>query len=510
MSNTGVRIRVTLSALLAALLATGLVVAAPVSAAPGVVVSIGDQSGLERDSVNGSVFMPVYLSEPAPEPVVVAFYTTDGTATAGEDYVRWGTPANPRTITIPTGQLQGQINTFVLTDDQSEPEQTFTVTLASVTGADATIGRAAGTSTIIDADAVSTANPAITVSNPTVIEGDIGQRRAQFQVHLSRPPTTTATISYTSTDDTAIAGVDYTAKLPGTVVLAPGQISKTIDVLVGSNTTIGGDRSFTLNVTVTGGSPVEELDMTGVATIIDDDTNTTTSTTATTAPPADCEAPPAPGVNYSSCDFSGESLSDLDLQGANFTNASVNFTLLRRANLADARFVDAQGEGVEFEGADARRADFTRASFPTALVGFADFTDAVFTDASLAFAFGWYVDAAGADFTGTILDQSFLRYSDFTGADFDDASLFAVSFLDSNLTGASLKGAFLQSARLDRADLTGADLTGADLLFAQLEEADLTGADLTGADLRFTDLTGVIWSDTTCPNGVVQSTPCSP
>ena len=56
----------------------------------------GSASGLERDSATGSVFVPVFLSEAADEPTVVSFYTVDGTATAGVDYTRWGTPTTPR------------------------------------------------------------------------------------------------------------------------------------------------------------------------------------------------------------------------------------------------------------------------------------------------------------------------------------------------------------------------------------------------------------------------------
>jgi chitinase len=105
----------------------------------------------------------------------------------------------------------------------------------------------------------------------TVYEGDDGQRRAQFFVHLSRAPLSNVTISYSSADGSATAPGDYVAKLPGTVVFAPGQISKTIDVLVNSDGTAGSNREFLLEVAVTGGSPVEEINMTGISTIIDDD-----------------------------------------------------------------------------------------------------------------------------------------------------------------------------------------------------------------------------------------------
>ncbi len=256
---------------LAALLTVGVVSALPASAEDGPVVSMGDQSGLERDSVTGSVFMPVYLSAPAAEPVVVSFSTADGTAAAGSDYQRWGTPGNPRTATILPGATQTQINVPVLADNHVESDETFSVVISSVSGSGATVGDDTGIATIVDSDAASAVNPAITVSNPTVIEGDQGDRRAQFLVHLSRAPASNVTITYATADGSAVAGQDYTAKLPGTVVFAPGQISKTIDVTIRPNTVVESTRAFGLDVAVIGGSPVEELNLTGIATIVDDD-----------------------------------------------------------------------------------------------------------------------------------------------------------------------------------------------------------------------------------------------
>ncbi len=274
-------VRRPLAVLVAGLLAVGVVSALPASAVDGPTLSVGDQSGLERDSVTGSVFVPITLSAPAAAPVVVSYWTVDGTAGAGVDYTRWGTPTNPRTVTIPTGAVQTQVNVPVLADNDTEPDETFSV-VVTATGGDVVIGDDTGIATIVDADAASTVNPAITVSDTTVTEGDQGNRLAQFLVHLSRPPASNVTITYSTADGSAVAGVDYTAKLPGTVVFAPGQISKTIDVAILPNTTPDATRDFSLDVAVTGGSPVEELDMVGTATIIDDDT----------AAPASC----APGT----------------------------------------------------------------------------------------------------------------------------------------------------------------------------------------------------------------------
>lgn len=294
---SAVTIRRGLVALLAPLLAIGALAASPAAAQPGPTLSVGDQSGLERDLVTGSVFMPIYLSDPAPQPVIVSYWTLDGTATAGADYTRWGTPTSPRTVTIPAGATQTQVNIPVLADDDTEPDETFSLVIGSATGGDVVIGDDTGTATIIDADALAGPNPVITVSNPTVIEGNTGQRRAQFLIHLSRAPASPVTVTYTTTDDTAVAGDDYAAKLPGAVVFAPGQISKTIDVLVNSNTTLDGPRSFTLDVTVAGGSPIEELNMTGTATITDDDTPTGPTTLALAYTDVDGIAGYAEGVD---------------------------------------------------------------------------------------------------------------------------------------------------------------------------------------------------------------------
>lgn len=266
------RVRGGLVAVVAVLLMVGATTGSVVSATEGPVVSLGDAAGLERDSVTGSVFVPVFLSEPAVAPVTVAFFTAEGSATSGVDYSRWGTPTSPRTVTIPAGSLQTTINVPVLADSLIESDESFSVVIASVSGGDATVGDGTGTARIVDADEASVDNPVINVAAGTVVEGDVGKRRAQFHVQLSRPPVSNVTISYVTADFTAAAPADYTAKLPGTVVFAPGQISKTIDVLVNSNTTADNDRWLTLNVGVISGSPVEELGMSVDAFIVNDDT----------------------------------------------------------------------------------------------------------------------------------------------------------------------------------------------------------------------------------------------
>jgi hypothetical protein len=65
---------------------------------------------------------------------------------------------------------------------------------------------------------------------------------------------------------------------------------------------------------------------------------------------------------------------------------------------------------------------------------------------------------------------------------------------NADLTGADLSGATLTDADLSSANLTAADLSGATLIAANLSSANLTGA----------NLSGVIWGNTTCPDGTVS------
>jgi hypothetical protein len=64
----------------------------------------------------------------------------------------------------------------------------------------------------------------------------------------------------------------------------------------------------------------------------------------------------------------------------------------------------------------------------------------------------------------------------------------------------------LAGTNLNGADLGGANLSGADLTGANLQDANLTDATLTGALAKGANLNGVVWSNTTCPDGTNSNT----
>lgn len=94
---------------------------------------------------SGTLQVSVALSAPAPAPVTVSFTTSDGTASSGSDYT-----ATSGTLALPTGSTGGTIDIPISPDSSDEPNETFSVTLSSPTGA--TLGAAVTTVTIVDDD----------------------------------------------------------------------------------------------------------------------------------------------------------------------------------------------------------------------------------------------------------------------------------------------------------------------------------------------------------------------
>jgi hypothetical protein len=124
-------------------------------------------------------------------------------------------------------------------------------------------------------------------------------------------------------------------------------------------------------------------------------------------------------------------------------------------------------------------------------------------------------DEAGGDTTaGLQLDGALLPNASLAGQDLSNANLEATTLSDADLRAADLRDATITNARWEGADLRGANLNGADLRNSDLSQADLRGADLSEADLTNADLaeadlahakmSGITWSNTTCPDGALS------
>jgi uncharacterized protein YjbI with pentapeptide repeats len=183
-------------------------------------------------------------------------------------------------------------------------------------------------------------------------------------------------------------------------------------------------------------------------------------------------------------DFYGDSLNSADLTGVNATNADLYHVDLSGADLSDANLTDANMNG----------ATLSSYNNDNVLVA-ADISDAILTN-SMATGAGNNLDVVewgGITGTPTTLPSGWV---------FTERYLLGPGIAPSGPYGADLTGG----------ELANVDLTDANLTTATLTDADLTNANMTSTDLYGTSgwdsatLTGIIWNDTTCPDGTNSNT----
>jgi hypothetical protein len=192
------------------------------------------------------------------KPVTVQFATVNGSATAGSDYT-----ATSGTLTFAPGTTSQLVTVSVTGDVVDEDNESFSVNLTAPTNA--TLGASSANGTINDDDA----QPAISMGNATIVEGDSGSQALVFTASLSAPSSKQVTAQFATGDGTALTtDGDYNAT-SGTITFAPGATTATITVTVNADTKNEADETF--NVTLTNPVDATLADATGVGTIEDDD-----------------------------------------------------------------------------------------------------------------------------------------------------------------------------------------------------------------------------------------------
>lgn len=110
--------------------------------------------------------------------------------------------------------------------------------------------------------------------------------------------------------------------------------------------------------------------------------------------------------------------------------------------------------------------------------------------------FGADTRFAGKDYTNAIFGP------DGTNTNFSNSNFTNIFSLDPGFQDADLSNSNFTNAVIKFGHLNNANFQGSNFLNANLSEANFTEADLTGAtNMDTANLTGVIWSNTTCPDG---------
>ena len=199
---------------------------------------------------------------PSRDPVLVN-YTVSGTASADSDYLL---PSS--TTTLSRGASQAKITIPTLTDNETEPQETISVALERAFTAIGTVDvdTTPATVTIVEPD---TAIVSVASAPASAQEGE----PAGFIVTVAGAVRSNVSVSWKTTDGTAVAGADYTAVNGGTVALGSGSTSRqTIRVATLQDQLDEDDETF--GVTLTGVSPSAGVSLgraTATGTIADDD-----------------------------------------------------------------------------------------------------------------------------------------------------------------------------------------------------------------------------------------------
>ncbi len=184
-------------------------------------VSIARTSVPEGDT-NNVVDIPVVLSDPMPLPVSVQYFTTDGSARAGIDYV-----SASGTLLFLEGFNSVTIPITLLGNRSMESNKTFSIHLHQPSNAVVSLSPA--TITISNDDTFF--NASVGILDTTMVEGDFGTNYAVFNVYLTAPLLRPATVHYSTSNGTATAGLDY-IPANGLIEFPVGVTNRTISIPV--------------------------------------------------------------------------------------------------------------------------------------------------------------------------------------------------------------------------------------------------------------------------------------
>ncbi len=155
------------------------------------------------------------------------------------------------------------------------PQGIATVSISTLTAGNHTIvADYAGTASFAQSngalagDQVVNIATAISINDASLAEGDAGTKSFDFTVTLSTPSNLEVKVDFATANGTATAGADYQSTT-GTLTFAPGELSKTITVLVNGNTKTEPNKTFFVNLTSPQNATIG--DEQGSGTILNDD-----------------------------------------------------------------------------------------------------------------------------------------------------------------------------------------------------------------------------------------------
>ena len=229
---------------------------------PAVTLSLSPPS-ISESGASNSAAVTASLDRASTAETTVTVSATPGTNAAAGDF----TLSSRRVLTIPAGSTAGTgaVTVTAVDNARDEPDKSVTVWATAANRLGVTPPRSMNLA-ITDDDP----QPSLSISSPTVLEGDSGSASLRYAVTLSAASGRRVTVRYADAGTgTATSGTDYAALAPGTLTFAAGETGKTISVSVTGDT--GDEPNETVVVRLSGASGAAVATASGTGTITDDD-----------------------------------------------------------------------------------------------------------------------------------------------------------------------------------------------------------------------------------------------
>ncbi len=219
-------------------------------------------TGVTVSEAAGTATFTVSLSDGTDPSATVDFATSDGSATAGEDYT--DTSGN---LTVPAGS-SATIDVPILNDVLDEPGENFAVNLSNPVGA--VIGTASATGTITDNDAT----PTLAITGPATVNEDDGT--ATYSVAITGQSASTVSVSAVTSNGSASARSDYTGVNAPLSWGSGDTTSRTVNVSINDDSLDEANENFSVNLSGASGATASPSSVN--TSITDNDTPPTTTT----------------------------------------------------------------------------------------------------------------------------------------------------------------------------------------------------------------------------------------
>ena len=232
--------------------------AIPLAADTSTTISVNDVTVTEPVSGQSLASFTISATSNITQPVSVDYATSDGTATAGSDYVA---VSSKTPLTLSPSKQSAVVSVTIKSDTKAEGSETFFLNLFNAKKA-----------TIADSQGVGTINdplPTLSISDRTVTEGNTGTVKATFTVSLSAASSQPVSVVYQTASGTAIVGSDFITTSGTLIFPANSTSAQSITVLVNGDTVDEDNETFAVELRNPSSATI--LKGQGIGTITNDD-----------------------------------------------------------------------------------------------------------------------------------------------------------------------------------------------------------------------------------------------